>query len=121
MKKVILFFAVCCILSCREEVKKNENAVAEVATLEKGQALFEQNNCTACHKVDQKVIGPSLQETAKIYTENNGDMVAFLKEEADPIVDEKLYPTMKTNLQITKTLSEAELESLEMYILSHAK
>jgi cytochrome c len=58
---------------------------------------------------------------AKIYKEQNGDMVAFLKEEADPIVDETMYETMKINLQVTKTLSDDELKALEEYILSHSK
>lgn len=106
--------------SIKEAKKSNDNA-SEVATIEKGQALFESNNCIACHKVDQKVVGPSLQETAKIYKEKNGDLVAFLKEEAEPLVDETLYETMKINLQITKTMSDTDLESLEMYILSHSK
>ena len=123
MKKVsyILFVAIFTFSCSTREAKKSNDTAAEVATIEKGQELFESNNCIACHKVDQKVVGPSLQETAKIYKEKNGDLVAFLKEEAQPLVDETLYETMKINLQITKTMSDAELESLEMYILSHSK
>lgn len=110
------------IISCDKKESKSDNSkVAEVATVEKGEALFTENNCIACHKVDQKIIGPSLQETAKIYKEKKGDMVAFFKEEAEPIVNPALYETMKINLQITKTMSDEELQSLEMYILSHAK
>ncbi|MES2747691.1 MAG: c-type cytochrome [Bacteroidota bacterium] len=123
MKNTIYFLFSCFfIISCgKNEDKKSEDTTAEVATIEKGQLLFEQNNCVACHKVDQKIVGPSLQETAKIYKEKNGDLVAFLKEEAEPLVDDKMYETMKINLQITKTMSDTELESLEMYILSHTK
>ena len=109
--------------SCKNEASKPsiENQVASVPTIEKGLALFEENNCTACHQVDQKVIGPSLQEMGKIYKEQNGDIVAFLKEEAQPIVDPSMYESMKINLQITKTMSDEELQSLELYLLSHSK
>jgi cytochrome c len=41
-------------------------------------------NCVACHQVNQKVIGPSLQDIAKIYKDKNADMVSFLKGEGEP-------------------------------------
>ncbi len=114
---LLTFFTISCN---KKETSKTEEALS-VATIEKGEVLFTDNNCITCHKVDQKIIGPSLQETAKIYKEKNGDMIAFLKEEAEPIVSKELYETMKINLQITKTMSDDELQSLELYILSHAK
>lgn len=122
MKKLVVFVAVLAVFSsCQKEEKKQDNPTPEIATVEKGEALFTENNCTACHQPDQKVVGPSLQQTAKIYKEQKGDMVAFLKEEAPPIVDESMYESMKINLQLTKMMSDAELQSLEMYILSHSK
>ena len=122
MKNIFYFLALSFfIISCdKKETSKTEETIS-VATLEKGEALFTENNCIACHKIDQKIIGPSLQETAKIYKEKKGNIVAFLKEEAEPIVNQELYETMKINLQITKTMSDEELQSLEMYILSHSK
>ncbi len=123
MKNIFYFLILTfLIISCDKKESKSDNSnVAEVATVEKGEALFTENNCIACHKVDQKIIGPSLQETAKIYKEQKGNLVAFLKEEAEPIVNPALYETMKINLQITKTMSNQDLQSLELYILSHAK
>jgi cytochrome c len=114
---LLTFFTISCD---KKETSKTDEANS-VATLEKGEALFTENNCIACHKIDQKIIGPSLQETAKIYKAKNGNMIAFLKEEAEPIVNQELYETMKINLQITKTMTDEELQSLEMYILSHSK
>ena len=123
MKNIFYFLILTfLIIRCDKKESKSDNSnVAEVATVEKGEALFTENNCIACHKVDQKIIGPSLQETAKIYKEQKGNLVAFLKEEAEPIVNPALYETMKINLQITKTMSNQDLQSLELYILSHAK
>ena len=122
MKNTIYFLILSFfITSCGTKEATTKEEALSAPTLEKGEALFTENNCTACHQIDQKVIGPSLQETAKIYKAKNGNMVAFLKEEAGPIVDESLYETMKINLQLTKMMSDAELQSLEMYILSHSK
>ena len=118
---LICFFSLLTFVSCKKEDKSDKKITAEVSTIEKGEVLFTENNCTACHLPDQKVIGPSLQQTAKIYKQKNGSIVSFLKEEAPPIVDESLYETMKINLQLTKMMSDEELQSLELYILSHSK
>lgn len=122
MKNIIyLLLLSLSIISCGTKEATTKEEALSAPTLEKGEALFTENNCIACHQIDQKIIGPSLQETAKIYKEKNGNMIAFLKEEAEPIVNQELYETMKINLQITKTMSDEELQSLEMYILSHSK
>lgn len=108
--------------SCKNEIKhQEENQVTTVSTVVQGEQLFTENNCAACHKVDQKIVGPSLQDIAKIYKAKNGNMVAFLKEEAEPIVDPTMFETMKINLQVTKNLREEELKALEDYIISFAK
>lgn len=117
---VLVFLASCSNKKEKENFGKQE-AIPQVATLEKGETLFQENNCTACHKIDQKVVGPSLQDVAKIYKEKSASLVSFLKEEAAPIVDPKMYESMRINLQITKTMTDEELQSLELYILSHSK
>lgn len=125
MKKLYLILVTVIAVSCADKKQKenfgSQEKIPEVASLEKGQTLFQENNCAACHQLDQKVVGPSMQDIAKIYKEKNGNMVAFLKEEAPPIVDETMYETMKINLQITKTMTDDELQSLELYFLSHSK
>ena len=77
--------------------------------------------CVACHKPDVKLVGPSLQDIAKIYKEKNGDIVTFLKGEGEPIVDPTQYAVMKPNFLVTKTFSDEELKALEAYIYSHLK
>ena len=92
----------------------------KLTPVELGQKIFDsKGNCYSCHRPDQKIIGPSLQEIAKIYKEKNGDIVKFLKEEAGPIVDPAQYPAMKVNFAITKRMSDQELKALEAYIYSH--
>lgn len=123
MKKIILFIAFMTFVSCKNETREKQEQPVDASSVKiSGQELFEgTGNCTACHKPDQKIIGPSLQEIAKIYKEKNGSIVAFLKEESDPIVDPTQYDVMKTNFAITKSMSEEELQALEDYIYSFSK
>jgi len=128
MKKLAILFTILLFISCKKEEAQKENLYpetqksAEEQQLELGQAVFEgKGNCFACHKPDQKIIGPSIQEIATIYKEKNADMIAFLKGKADPIVDPSQYEVMKTNFSITKNLPEEELKALEAYFFSFAK
>jgi cytochrome c len=111
---------------CAKEEKQtsepiNYEAEAKPAN-EPGKELFEgTGNCFACHKPDQRIIGPSLQEIAKIYKSQNGDIVEFLKGNGNPIVDPKQYEVMKTNFAITKSMSDEELKALEAYIMTFTK
>lgn len=120
MKRYTILLIALVLVSCKGETS-SETSYKPQEEAPSGEDIFNQNSCTACHKPDQKVIGPSLQDIAKIYKEQKGDMVAFLKEEAEPIVDPKMYESMRINLQVTKTLSDEELKALENYILNHSK
>ena len=105
-----------------EESKQDLYPETKPTSEQIGQVLFEEKgNCIACHLLDQKVIGPSIQEIAKIYKSQNGDLINFLKNDAKPIVDPSQYEVMKTNFAITKTMSEDELKAIESYILSQSK
>jgi len=128
MKKLALLFTILLFIGCKKEETKKESLYPEVQKsaeekqLELGQAVFEgKGNCFACHKPEQKIIGPSIQEIATIYKEKKGDMVLFLKGKAEPIVDPSQYEVMKTNFSITKNLPEEELKALEAYFFSFAK
>ena len=109
----VLFF------SCKkQEVKTVE--ISNQTPIELGKSLFEgKGNCIACHLVNQKVIGPSIQEMAKIYKEKDGNIIDFLKYDAKPIVDPSQYEVMKTNFTITKAMSDQELKAIEAYIYSN--
>lgn len=122
MKKLLLILSILSLVSCKSKEEKTETAVDETATKVSGQELFEgEGNCIACHKPDQKIVGPSIEEIAKIYKAKKGNIVLFLKEEAEPIVDPSQYDIMKTNFAITKSMSDEELKALEDYIYSFSK
>ena len=126
MKKVVLLVCLFVLISCKKESEETfgQPNPAEVSQTpeELGKSIFEgKGNCVACHRIDKKLVGPSVQDMAAIYKAQNGDMVSFLKEEAKPIVDPSQYEVMKTNLALTKEMSDEELKGLEASIYSQIK
>lgn len=133
MKKVLFLSAVLAFTSCKKETTENpdttatetysEGESAEAKTPEAlGKDIFEgKGNCVSCHQVDQKVIGPSIQEIGKIYKDKKGDIVTLLKGNADPIVDPSQFSVMKTNFPVTQAMSDEELKAIEAYIYSNVK
>jgi cytochrome c len=136
MKKLVLIALAVVVFSCKgkeedsfgkvndtenSKTSVNNGMTAETRTaVELGESLFSgKGNCVACHQVDQKVIGPSIQEIAAIYKAKKGNIIAFLVEDAAPIVDPSQYEVMKTNFVITKAMSDEELKGLEAYIYSN--
>ncbi len=127
MKKIFLWICIFMLISCKKESEesfgKPTQTNAVVKTPEQlGQEIFVgKGNCVACHQIDQKVIGPSIQEIAKIYKSQNGSLIDFLKNDAKPLVDPSQYEVMKTNFAITKAMSDEELQAIEAYIYSCSK
>ncbi|GAA4275117.1 c-type cytochrome [Aquimarina gracilis] len=115
------------LVSCQSEKKEKEDIKIgtkkkEISVFETGKNIFNgKGKCYTCHKIDKKSIGPGVVEIMKIYKEKNGDLIAFLKQEADPIVDPETYAVMKTNFAIIKTFSEDELKALQEYMIKVSK
>jgi cytochrome c len=127
MKKLALIAIAVLAFSCKKESQEPFGKPTETAKeVQKPEALgkeiFEgKGNCVACHQVDQKIVGPSIKEIAKIYKEKNGNMVGFLKGEGEAIVDPSQYEVMKANFGITKEMSDEELKAVEAYVFSTLK
>ena len=106
----------------KEEVKEVAAEVVDTADIiALGKQLFTDKTCTTCHQPDAKVIGPSIKEINKVYEEQNGNMVKFLKGEADAIVDTDpgQVAIMKANLDgFVKDLTGDELAALAAYMRS---
>ena len=131
LKSIVVFALAISVTNCGDkketdkygnEVEKNAETTTETSVdplLAKGQELFEgKGTCTACHKPDAKVIGPSIKEIAKIYKEKGASIAAFINEEVEPIVDPSQYDTIKTNFAITKAMTAEERKALEVYMMS---
>ena len=94
MKKLLFLLVFFVFLSCgdkkAEPFGKTTDAtdVAVDPTLKLGEEIFNGVGlCKTCHLPDKKVIGPSIIDLATIYKEKNGNIVEFLKQNAEPIVD----------------------------------
>lgn len=137
MKKslIVLGLAVVFLASCgekkKEEVKTvetpevevvEETTVAEiVGDIELGKKLFTEKTCTTCHQPDAKVIGPSIKDINKIYSEKNADIVTFLTGASPAIVDTDpgQVAIMKANIDgFVKDLTAEELASIALYMKS---
>ena len=126
MKKVFLLACLVFVFSCKKESEEtfgqpNPTEVSQTPE-QLGKSIFEgKGNCVACHKINEKLVGPSVQDIAKIYKAQNGDIVSFLKDDAKPLVDATQYEVMKTNFALTKAMSDQELKGLEAYMYSSFK
>ncbi len=126
-KNILLLLLLIACVSCKKETTEasgnnNSELAQNVKPNDLGEKIFNgKGMCYSCHKTDQKVIGPSLKEIAKIYKEKGASITDFLTEKSKPIVDPSQYSVMKTNFAITKNLPEEELKALETYILSFSK
>jgi cytochrome c len=131
LKSIVVFALAISVTNCGDkketdkygnEVEKNAETTTETSVdplLAKGQELFEgKGTCTACHKPDAKVVGPSIKEIAKTYKEKGASIAAFINEEGEPIVDPSQYETMKANFVITKAMTAEERKALEVYMMS---
>ena len=133
MKKSVLVFGLAALFFARcgekkkEEVKKEVKTVkeevkkAETDNLEIGKKLFTSKTCSTCHQADVKVIGPSIKDINRIYSEKNGNIVSFLKGETPAIVDTDpgQVAIMKANLDgFVKDLTDDELAALAAYMSS---
>lgn len=126
-KNILLLISLIAFVSCKKEIaepsgKDNSKLAQTVKPNDLGEEIFNgKGMCYSCHKPNQKVIGPSVAEIAKIYREKGASITDFLTEKSKPIVDPSQYSVMKTNFAITKNLPKEELEALESYMLSFAK
>lgn len=133
MKQLLTLLLGLSLIACKQEEKKNTNDYKPAATAEGetanltpqqalGQEIFDgKGNCFSCHKPEEKAIGPSIMEIAKIYKDKKADIPTFLKGDGEPIVDPAQFEVMKTNFYITKTFTDEELKAVEAYMYSYAK
>ena len=111
-------------ISCESKKKSDKEKVViggkknEVSPeFELGEKLFKgKGNCYSCHRVEKKSIGPSVTEIIKTYKEQKGDIIGFLKQKKDPIVDPENYAVMKTNFARLEKFTDDELKAIEFYM-----
>ena len=129
MRLFIFFIVVLLMISCKTE--KKVNTVFEITVPERGELsqdsqiflgnrLFSEKTCITCHAVNHVKKGPSIKEIMAVYREKNGDIVAFLKGKAQPIVDttSSQVTIMRENIEgFLKEISDEEMNSLAFYMM----
>ncbi len=87
----------------------------------KGKNLFYKKTCATCHAAETKIVGPSIKDIAAKYAETNGNLIKFLKGNADAIVntDPTQVKIMKDNINgIVKDIKPDELQAIVAYMRS---
>ncbi|QMU31441.1 c-type cytochrome [Adhaeribacter radiodurans] len=87
---------------------------ATAGNFEKGKALLAKSDCLACHKIDQKIVGPAYQEVAKKY-EANDKNITYL---ANKIIKGGAGVWGDVPMSPHPTLSQSDAKSMAQYILS---
>ena len=127
MRNILFLFVILIFSSCKKEStesfgKPDESQTEIQSPVMIGKEIVEgRGNCSACHQLATQTTGPSIQTIATAYKGKKGDLVAFLKEEKEPIVDPSQYELMKSNFALTEEMSDEELAAIEAYFYSHAK
>ncbi|SRX73818.1 c-type cytochrome [Aequorivita antarctica] len=129
MRLFLFFILILLGCSCKSEKKSNEAMdIVEPKRAELsfdsqiflGNRLFSEKTCITCHDVNRVKKAPSVKEIMAVYKEKNGDIVAFLKGNAQPIVDTTATQVaiMQKNIDgFLKKITDEELNSLSIYML----
>jgi cytochrome c len=99
----------------KEAIVKSKEAKAQVSTAtlteaQKGENVFKQN-CAACHKPNEKLVGPPVIEMASIYKGDKANLQKWIKTPGKKRQDAPQMPGFPQ-------LKKEELDQLSEYILT---
>ncbi len=122
-KKWIVLSAIALFVSCGESAPKEDTAKEETATTEtvdlstnpdyiKGVELIGKSDCLTCHKLEEKLIGPSYKDVAAKY-ENTPENIKML---AGKIITGGKGVWGEVEMTAHPDLSQEDAEALVKYI-----
>ncbi|MCX7873892.1 MAG: c-type cytochrome [Caldimicrobium sp.] len=86
---------------------------------QEGEALFKSKGCAGCHSKGFDTFAPSLKTISKSYRNKRINLINYLRGKTPGIIHRE-SKTMKSIINnVTKHLSDKELEALINYLLSH--
>ena len=127
MKRVLLILIIFAFafIGCNKNKKEEVKSDITGDQIALGEKLFSKRTCTNCHTLNNNDLGPSIKDIVKIYTEQNKDIVTFLKGNQKHLIVEKdsnQVAVMKNNVEdFIKDLSNDELQAISAYMLDIAK
>ena len=87
---------------------------------DEGETIFTSQGCMSCHKKEgTSKVNPSLTELSQAYQSKEEQLIKYLKGESEPIVRPEKAGLMKSKIEKTKNLSDADRKALADFILSH--
>lgn len=89
--------------------KKDKKKEGNKATISPGKVVFEES-CIACHQIDSQLVGPSMQEAAKIYKNDKQSLIQWIKKPGK----KRKGPAMPPQTHLNKQ----QLEDVAQWILS---
>ena len=95
-------------------LSKKDLGHQNVSLVEQGKALVDANNCLACHKLNEKVVGPAFRDVAQKYQKDK----KALKYLVDKIGNGGSGVWGEMNMPAFSGLSEADRTALATYVLS---
>ena len=87
-------------------------------TIKKGEKIFKDKGCVACHQLDTKLIGPAVKEISKAYAGKMENLNSFLKGTSKSIIDPAKHVLMEPQIAITKAMSDTDRTAIVEYLLS---
>jgi len=97
----------------QENLAKIQKAQAEYDALSKGEKIALKHKCLGCHKVNKKVVGPSLEDISKKFTDNKESMKESILNGSQKKWDSSNGAVMPP----FKNIDEKELDELSEWIL----
>lgn len=128
MKKIILSLAAAMFLlacgggsskdekegSTTEEKKESSGSLSDNPDYQKGLALIGQSDCLTCHKIDEKLNGPSYRDVANKYAGMPDTIVSHL---AGKIIQGGMGVWGSVYMTPHPSLSKEDAEAMVKYIL----
>jgi cytochrome c len=98
----------------QKNLNEAQNVRNRLNAMPKGERLALKNNCMSCHRIDKKIVGPSLKDIAERYKNEPQKLVESIKNGSS----KKWNSSHGAVMPAFKKLSEEELEILQKWILS---
>ena len=127
-RQFFIFFFLFILVSCQNNSSTNEStnsAVVKEETSEKspqsnpvytkGLGLVAKSDCLTCHKIDDKLIGPSYKEIAIKYADAPNDVVTAL---AKKIINGSVGNWGNVPMTPHPSISQDDAETMVRYILT---